>query len=161
MRRVRLLHYFVAIHVPLPWKAPREYYSREEKVTISDTSSREGESTPMTRRSPVESNDVLSSRQPAEPSVTSPSEEPAWKQRAVERSIKTAKLRAAQRVQRFLAWGSSWPIDSWVIPDRPPPGISDPNSPGDTVVDLIGWACRLITRVSETREYVFERSYHW
>lgn len=29
-------------------------------------------------------------------------EEPAWKQRAVERSIKTAKLRAAQRVQRFL-----------------------------------------------------------
>lgn len=34
--------------------------------------------------------------------TTSPSEEPAWKQRAVERSIKTAKLRAAQRVQRFL-----------------------------------------------------------
>ncbi|OQZ97314.1 TetR family transcriptional regulator [Mycolicibacter algericus DSM 45454] len=34
--------------------------------------------------------------------VTSPSEEPAWKQRAVERSIKTAKIRAAQRVQRFL-----------------------------------------------------------
>jgi AcrR family transcriptional regulator len=34
--------------------------------------------------------------------VTSPNEEPAWKQRAVERSIKTAKLRAAQRVQRFL-----------------------------------------------------------
>jgi AcrR family transcriptional regulator len=34
--------------------------------------------------------------------VTSPSEEPAWKQRAVERSIKTAKLRAGQRVQRFL-----------------------------------------------------------
>jgi AcrR family transcriptional regulator len=31
-----------------------------------------------------------------------PSEESAWKQRAVERSIKTAKLRAAQRVQRFL-----------------------------------------------------------
>ncbi|MEO6794603.1 MAG: TetR/AcrR family transcriptional regulator, partial [Mycobacterium sp.] len=29
-------------------------------------------------------------------------EEPAWKQRAVERSIKTARLRAAQRVQRFL-----------------------------------------------------------
>ena len=28
--------------------------------------------------------------------MTSPSEEPAWKQRAVERSIKTAKLRAAQ-----------------------------------------------------------------
>jgi len=34
--------------------------------------------------------------------VTSANEEPAWKQRAVERSIKTAKLRAAQRVQRFL-----------------------------------------------------------
>ncbi len=30
------------------------------------------------------------------------SEEPAWKQRAVERSIRTAKLRAEQRVQRFL-----------------------------------------------------------
>ncbi len=34
--------------------------------------------------------------------MTSASEQPAWKQRAVERSIKTAKLRAAQRVQRFL-----------------------------------------------------------
>ena len=34
--------------------------------------------------------------------MSTPSEEPAWKQRAVERSIKTAKLRAAQRVQRFL-----------------------------------------------------------
>jgi AcrR family transcriptional regulator len=34
--------------------------------------------------------------------VTEISEEPAWKQRAVERSIKTAKLRAEQRVQRFL-----------------------------------------------------------
>ncbi|MCW2654634.1 MAG: hypothetical protein QOE41_3494 [Mycobacterium sp.] len=34
--------------------------------------------------------------------MTSTSEEPAWKQRAVERSIKTAKLRAGQRVQRFL-----------------------------------------------------------
>src|SRR6201987_4938637 len=56
----------------------------------------------MTRRSPVESNHVLSSRQSPEQPVTSPSEEPAWKQRAVERSIKTAKLRAAQRVQRFL-----------------------------------------------------------
>jgi AcrR family transcriptional regulator len=56
----------------------------------------------MTRRSPVQSNHVLPSRQSTEPPVTSPSEEPAWKQRAVERSIKTAKLRAAQRVQRFL-----------------------------------------------------------
>ncbi|MFQ6228833.1 TetR/AcrR family transcriptional regulator [Nocardia sp. NPDC002869] len=34
--------------------------------------------------------------------MTSPREEPAWKQRAVERSIRTAKLRAEQRVQRFL-----------------------------------------------------------
>jgi AcrR family transcriptional regulator len=34
--------------------------------------------------------------------VSSPSEEPAWKQRAVERSTKAAKLRAEQRVQRFL-----------------------------------------------------------
>ncbi|MDT5256026.1 MAG: hypothetical protein QOD10_1106 [Mycobacterium sp.] len=56
----------------------------------------------MSRRSPVESNHVLPTRQSSDPPVTSPSEEPAWKQRAVERSIKTAKLRAAQRVQRFL-----------------------------------------------------------
>jgi AcrR family transcriptional regulator len=34
--------------------------------------------------------------------VTGPIEEPAWKQREVERSIRTAKLRAEQRVQRFL-----------------------------------------------------------
>ncbi|WP_068273284.1 TetR/AcrR family transcriptional regulator [Aldersonia kunmingensis] len=34
--------------------------------------------------------------------MTGPIEEPAWKQRAVERSIRTAKLRAEQRVQRFL-----------------------------------------------------------
>jgi AcrR family transcriptional regulator len=34
--------------------------------------------------------------------VTVPSEEPAWKQRAVERSTKAAKLRAEKRVQRFL-----------------------------------------------------------
>ena len=56
----------------------------------------------MARRSPVQSVHVLTNRQVSEPPVTSPSEEPAWKQRAVERSIKTAKLRAAQRVQRFL-----------------------------------------------------------
>src|SRR6185437_12680568 len=56
----------------------------------------------MARRSPVQSNHVLSARQSLESAVTNPSEEPAWKQRAVERSIKTAKLRAAQRVQRFL-----------------------------------------------------------
>jgi AcrR family transcriptional regulator len=56
----------------------------------------------MARRSPVQSVHVLPTRPGSEPPVTSPSEEPAWKQRAVERSIKTAKLRAAQRVQRFL-----------------------------------------------------------
>src|ERR1700750_1477868 len=56
----------------------------------------------MARRSPVQSVHVIPNRPAPEPPVTSPSEEPAWKQRAVERSIKTAKLRAAQRVQRFL-----------------------------------------------------------
>jgi AcrR family transcriptional regulator len=56
----------------------------------------------MARRSPVQSVHVFPTRPAPEPPVTSPSEEPAWKQRAVERSIKTAKLRAAQRVQRFL-----------------------------------------------------------
>ncbi|PRC43530.1 TetR family transcriptional regulator [Mycobacterium sp. ITM-2017-0098] len=56
----------------------------------------------MARRSPVQSVHVLPSRPASEPPVTTASEEPAWKQRAVERSIKTAKLRAAQRVQRFL-----------------------------------------------------------
>ncbi|WP_327120912.1 TetR/AcrR family transcriptional regulator [Nocardia sp. NBC_01730] len=34
--------------------------------------------------------------------MNSATEDPAWKQRAVERSIRTAKLRAEQRVQRFL-----------------------------------------------------------
>jgi AcrR family transcriptional regulator len=34
--------------------------------------------------------------------LSAPSEEPAWKQRAVERSTKAAKLRAEQRVERFL-----------------------------------------------------------
>ena len=56
----------------------------------------------MARHSPVESNHVLPSGQRLGSSVSTPGEEPAWKQRAVERSIKTAKLRAAQRVQRFL-----------------------------------------------------------
>jgi AcrR family transcriptional regulator len=37
-----------------------------------------------------------------DPLVSTPSEEPAWKQRAVERSTRAAKLRAEQRVQRFL-----------------------------------------------------------
>jgi len=36
------------------------------------------------------------------PPVSNGSEEPAWKQRAVERSTKAAKLRAEQRVDRFL-----------------------------------------------------------
>ena len=56
----------------------------------------------MSRRSTVESDQVLEGRQSSEPPPATPGEEPAWKQRAVERSIKTAKLRAAQRVQRFL-----------------------------------------------------------
>lgn len=34
--------------------------------------------------------------------VSTPSEEPAWKQRAVERSTQAAKRRAEQRVERFL-----------------------------------------------------------
>src|SRR4030081_1859470 len=34
--------------------------------------------------------------------VSAPSEEPTWKQRAVEQSTRAAKLRAEQRVQRFL-----------------------------------------------------------
>jgi AcrR family transcriptional regulator len=34
--------------------------------------------------------------------VSSPNEEPAWKQRAVERSTQAAKRRAEQRVERFL-----------------------------------------------------------
>ena len=56
----------------------------------------------MPRRSPVQSIHAQSTPLASEAQVTSASEEPAWKQRAVERSIKTAKLRAAQRVQRFL-----------------------------------------------------------
>jgi AcrR family transcriptional regulator len=56
----------------------------------------------MDKRSPVQFMHVLPDRPASEPLVTTASEEPAWKQRAVERSIKTAKLRAAQRVQRFL-----------------------------------------------------------
>jgi AcrR family transcriptional regulator len=40
--------------------------------------------------------------QGADPVVGSSSEEPAWKQRAVERSTRAAKLRAEQRVERFL-----------------------------------------------------------
>jgi AcrR family transcriptional regulator len=34
--------------------------------------------------------------------ASTPADEPAWKQRAVERSTRSAKLRAEQRVQRFL-----------------------------------------------------------
>jgi AcrR family transcriptional regulator len=40
--------------------------------------------------------------QETEQVMSTPAEEPAWKQRAVERSTKAAKLRAEQRVQRFL-----------------------------------------------------------
>lgn len=40
--------------------------------------------------------------QRTEPFVSNANEEPAWKQRAVERSTKAAKLRAEQRVERFL-----------------------------------------------------------
>jgi AcrR family transcriptional regulator len=38
----------------------------------------------------------------ANPLVSTETEEPAWKQRAVARSTRAAKLRAEQRVQRFL-----------------------------------------------------------
>ncbi len=51
---------------------------------------------------PVQCSYVHSTRHRAIRAVTGASEEPAWKQRAVERSIRTAKLRAEQRVQRFL-----------------------------------------------------------
>ncbi len=40
--------------------------------------------------------------QKTEPPVSTASEEPAWKQRAVERSTKAAKLRAEKRLVRFL-----------------------------------------------------------
>lgn len=40
--------------------------------------------------------------QKAEQPVSTPTEEPAWKQRAVERSTQAAKRRAEQRVERFL-----------------------------------------------------------
>jgi AcrR family transcriptional regulator len=40
--------------------------------------------------------------QGADQVVTGPGDEPAWKQRAVERSTRAAKLRAEQRVERFL-----------------------------------------------------------
>ncbi|MCV7086891.1 TetR/AcrR family transcriptional regulator [Mycolicibacter hiberniae] len=56
----------------------------------------------MRHDSPVGCIRVLPKRQQLEPLVSNPEEEPVWKQRAVERSIKTARLRAAQRVQRFL-----------------------------------------------------------
>jgi AcrR family transcriptional regulator len=56
----------------------------------------------MARRSPAASDDVVADPPDPESLLTQSHEEPAWKQRAVERSIKTAKLRAAQRVQRFL-----------------------------------------------------------
>ncbi len=45
---------------------------------------------------------VLPMAQNTDPLVSTPGEEPAWKQRAVERSTRAAKQRAEQRVQRFL-----------------------------------------------------------
>src|SRR6266576_3058950 len=51
---------------------------------------------------PASSSKVLHMAQNLDPLVSLPSEEPAWKQRAVERSTRAAKLRAEQRVQRFL-----------------------------------------------------------
>jgi AcrR family transcriptional regulator len=59
-----------------------------------------------TRITPVSSDDVpYSNVSPVEspvPPLSSPTEEPAWKQRAIERSTRAAKLRAEQRVERFL-----------------------------------------------------------
>nr|MDT0666387.1 hypothetical protein [Micromonospora sp. DSM 115978] len=45
---------------------------------------------------------VLGMAQKAELPVSTPGVEPAWKQRAVERSTKSAKLRAERRVMLFL-----------------------------------------------------------
>jgi AcrR family transcriptional regulator len=45
---------------------------------------------------------VLHMAQNTGPLPSTEAEEPAWKQRAVERSTRAAKLRAEQRVQRFL-----------------------------------------------------------
>jgi AcrR family transcriptional regulator len=45
---------------------------------------------------------VLPMAQDTGPLVSTQAPEPAWKQRAVERSTRAAKLRAEQRVQRFL-----------------------------------------------------------
>src|SRR4029079_4897826 len=56
----------------------------------------------MARRFPVQSVHVFPNRPGSEPPVTSPSEEPAWNQRAVERSTKKRKTRVAQRVQALL-----------------------------------------------------------
>ena len=106
----------------------------------------------MARRSPVESNHVLPTRQSSEPPVTSPSEEPAWKQRAVERSIKTAKLRAAQRVQRFLDAAQAIVLlrlgDVAVLQLRPQVFLL-----GDQVADLcqclaVGWSTAIAHRSS-------------
>src|SRR6266704_1989917 len=45
---------------------------------------------------------VLHMMQQMDPLMSTPADEPAWKPRAVERSTRAAKLRAEQRVQRFL-----------------------------------------------------------
>jgi AcrR family transcriptional regulator len=57
---------------------------------------------PISFSSPVEFIHAVPMRLRFGMPVSVPSEEPAWKQRAVERSIRTARLRAGQRVQRFL-----------------------------------------------------------
>lgn len=57
----------------------------------------------MQQESPVQFPHVRPGRPTSDASMTSGSSgEPAWKQRAVERSIKTARLRATHRVERFL-----------------------------------------------------------
>ncbi len=59
-----------------------------------------------TRTTPTNSAQNVSSNvllvESTHPPVSSSTEEPAWKQRAIERSTKAAKLRAEQRVERFL-----------------------------------------------------------
>jgi AcrR family transcriptional regulator len=51
---------------------------------------------------PKNSSIVLTVARRTDAAANIPTSEPAWKQRAVERSTKAAKLRAEQRVQRFL-----------------------------------------------------------
>lgn len=53
-------------------------------------------------RLPLQCSIILHMAQKTNPLMSSETDEPAWKQRAVERSTRAAKLRAEQRVQRFL-----------------------------------------------------------